>query len=449
MGLREVPGVEGGELCYDWLFLDLNSYFANVEQQRDPGLRGRPVAVVPAMTEHTCAIAASYEAKACGVKTGTMIRDARLKCPSIVCVPARHDVYIKYHHRVVGEVGRHVPVTVVASIDEMACRLTGRLREQGEAIALARRIKAGLARHVGVSLTCSIGLSTNRYLAKVATDLQKPDGLIALHPVSLPDRLRGLELRDFPGIGGRIERRLHRAGVRDFHALWACAPKQLRAIWGSVAGERFWYSLRGHEIPEEATNRSTVGHSHVLAPGQRPPHLAEAVGRRLLLKAASRLRGIGHCASALCVSLRLVNGERYECDQRFPALADSLTLQELFTRAWTGLLRRIGFTSVLKIGVTLHRLTPATGNVQLDLFSRLPGDAPFSPEHQRKRDRLSKAIDEITERHGLDAVTAGIMPGQGSSFTGTKIAFTRVPGLGEFEKMRRVGKRQAMCDPTA
>lgn len=426
----------GGARLYDWLFLDLNSYFASVEQQERPETRGRPTVVVPVMTEHTCAIAASYEAKALGIKTGTGIREALGKCPDLIRVMARHDVYVDYHHRIVDEVERHMPVTQVASIDEMACRLTGRLRRLDEALALARRIKAGLAERIGAHVRCSIGIATNRYLAKVATDLEKPDGLVALHAEDLPGPLLGLALTDFPGISTNREKRLNRVGIHTTADLWACGPKRLRAAWGSVNGERFWYALRGIEIPDDPTNRSTVGHSHVLDPDQRPPALAEHVGRRLLLKAAGRLRAMDHQAAEMTLSVRLEDGRRFEQGARFPALSDSITLQEAFTALWHLLVRRTGDARMKKVSVTLHRLRPAGADVQLDLFER-PDDPSAPPPHaQARRARVSQAIDVLTERFGRDAVTVGIIPGQGSSFTGTKIAFTRIPGRGEFEKPR-------------
>ena len=92
-----------------WLFLDLNSYFASVEQQENPALRGKPVAVVPMMADSTCAIAASYEAKAYGVKTGTPVYEAKKMCPGLKLVLARHDVYVDYHHRIFEEVIKHTP----------------------------------------------------------------------------------------------------------------------------------------------------------------------------------------------------------------------------------------------------------------------------------------------------------------------------------------------------
>ncbi len=112
----------------NWLFVDLNSYFASVEQEARPELRGRPVGVVPMMADTTCCIAASYEAKAFGVRTGTIVADAKRMCPEIVLVEGRHELYTEYHHRVVEAVESCVPVTAVCSIDEMACRLMGRER---------------------------------------------------------------------------------------------------------------------------------------------------------------------------------------------------------------------------------------------------------------------------------------------------------------------------------
>ena len=122
----------------DWLFLDLNSFFASVEQQENPALRGKPVAVVPVMTDATCAIAASAQAKKFGIKTGTNIGEARHKCPDLQLVLARHDKYVEYHHEIIKEVERHYPVTSICSIDEMGLRLD-RLRRPLPRLLLRRR----------------------------------------------------------------------------------------------------------------------------------------------------------------------------------------------------------------------------------------------------------------------------------------------------------------------
>src|SRR5579864_4335998 len=106
-----------------WLYVDFNSYFASVEQQLRPELRGKPIAVLPVMTDSTCAIAASYEAKAFGIRTGTPIYEAKQMCPGLICVIGKHERYVEFHHRIREEVGNHIPIDVVASIDEVACRL--------------------------------------------------------------------------------------------------------------------------------------------------------------------------------------------------------------------------------------------------------------------------------------------------------------------------------------
>jgi DNA polymerase-4 len=128
------------------LFVDCDSYFASVEQHLDPKLRGRPVGVAPVMAESSCCIAASYEAKAFGVKTGTLVRDARVMCPGIAIVPAHPPEYIRFHHQIVAAVEDCIHVEAVLSIDEMWAWLPLNLREPETIREIAARIKATVAR---------------------------------------------------------------------------------------------------------------------------------------------------------------------------------------------------------------------------------------------------------------------------------------------------------------
>jgi DNA polymerase IV len=269
-----------------WLYVDFNSYFASVEQQLRPELRGKPIAVVPVETDSTSAIAASYEAKAFGVKTGTKVHEAKRLCPGLVCVLARHECYVDFHHRLIEEIERHLPVTSVCSIDEVACRLMDNEISVERSTEIAHSIKSGIASNIGRCMRCSIGIAANRYLAKVGTELQKPDGLVVLQGSDLPQKLFSLKLRDLPGIGANIERRVRMAGITDLPGLFALDPRQMRKVWGSVWGEKVWYLLRGMELPEAVTARRSIGHSHVLAPELRDPMKAKDVARRLTLKAA-------------------------------------------------------------------------------------------------------------------------------------------------------------------
>src|SRR5271155_2381603 len=225
-------------LSLRWLYVDFNSYFASVGQQRRRGLRGKPIAVVPVETDSTSAIAASYEAKAFGVKTGTPIYEAKRLCPGLTCVLARHERYVDFHHGLIEEIERHIPVTAVCSIDEVACRLMDNEISVERSTEIAQSIKRGIAKTIGPYMRCSIGISPNRYLAKVGTEVQTPDGLVVLRTEDLPQKLFSLKLRDLPGVGANIEHRIQIAGIMDLPAMFALNPQQMRKIWGSVWGEK-------------------------------------------------------------------------------------------------------------------------------------------------------------------------------------------------------------------
>mgnify|MGYP000851214433 CR=1 FL=1 len=195
------------------LHIDLNSFFASVEQQHDPSLRGKPVGIVPLKTEATGCIAASYQAKAFGVRTGTSVPEARRLCPGIILVPACTERYVKAHHAIIAAVDTVWPVHKIWSIDEIECRLTGVQQSRPQAERIARRIKRAILSRVGQCLTCSIGIAPNQLLAKLGSDLQKPDGLVIIEEHELPQRLYPLRLNELVGIGPRMEQRLLSRGV--------------------------------------------------------------------------------------------------------------------------------------------------------------------------------------------------------------------------------------------
>jgi DNA polymerase-4 len=136
-----------------WLFLDLNAFFASCEQQENPALRGKPVIVVQTLTDSAVAIAASYAATGFGIKTGTLVRAARRLCPDVIPVQANHQLYTDYHDRILAAVDTCLPVEKVCSIDEMACRLMGTERKVPAARALALKVKQALRDQLGECLT--------------------------------------------------------------------------------------------------------------------------------------------------------------------------------------------------------------------------------------------------------------------------------------------------------
>ncbi|MCL4679429.1 MAG: impB/mucB/samB family protein [Alphaproteobacteria bacterium] len=422
-----------------WLFLDLNSYFASVEQQERPHLRGKPVAVVPMETDYTCAIAASYEAKAYGVKTGTMIKDAKRMCPNLTCVLARHDKYVEYHHKIVDEVALHTPINKIWSIDELSSRLPPSRRSVEAATEVARRIKRGLREHVGPAITCSIGVAPNSLLAKIAGDMKKPDGLTILRQEDLPGPLFDLALTDLPGIGANMERRLNRAGVRSIRDLWNLSPKHARKIWGSVQGERFWYWLHGYDFETPESKHSMIGHSRVLDPDLRRPPAARQMARRLLSKASGRMRRKNLSAGRLYLSVRSCDYARWGGERRFSHASDPFTILQHLEDLWAEMMAAFNTSSGLsrssrdglrlkKVSVILFDLR-APQEVTLDLFET--NEAETRAQHL-KNAALTAALDRLNERYRAETVSIGLPPKTLSGYVGTKIAFSRVPEREEF-----------------
>ncbi|MFN4282541.1 MAG: hypothetical protein ACK4NA_07870 [Alphaproteobacteria bacterium] len=428
-----------------WLFLDLNSYFASVEQQLDPALRGRPVAVAPVMSDSTCAIAASYEAKAFGIKTGTPIWEAREKCPDLIVVPARHDIYVRFHHRIVAAVKSVIGVARVESVDEMGCLLPEDKRTRAAALDLGRKVKAAIYDAAGPCLRCSVGVAPNRFLAKVATELHKPDGLTAVGLAELPGPLLKLKLRDLPGIGANMERRLLRAGIADLASLWALDARAARRVWGGIAGEGFWFMLHGFDLPPRETKKRTIGHSRVLDPDLRAAAKARLVARRLAAKAATRLRRDGYVAGHLAFSARAESGQRYFGDFRLGATQDSLAIMDALDVLWARHLAPWAPRRLKKVSVVLHEIAPLA-DTTLDLFAaRAPAPPPPKAASLIAAPRLgdtraallSARLDALNKRYGRDTVSIGALgdkPGEAKTldYLGAKVAFTRIPDIAEF-----------------
>jgi len=285
-----------------------------------------------------------------------------------------------------------------------------------------------LAKNVGEYIKCSIGIAPNRYLAKIATDFKKPDGMTFIHPEELPGKLLELKLRDLSGVGKNMERRLAFAGINNIQDLWNLDSTTMRKAWGNVWGEKMWYYLRGYELQEEETTRTTIGHSHVMAPDLRDPEKAKFVARRLTLKVASRLRRIGYFASSFHISARFESGTRFEEALQCYRAQDSITFLNLLNKSWANLTKKAGKNRIKKISISLYGLT-ASGDLQPDLFSALPDK---DSDKRSKAEKISKALDAINHKFGRDSALIGMLPSQGKSFSGTKIAFTRIPDVEEF-----------------
>lgn len=396
-----------------WLFLDLNSYFASVEQAEAPKLMGRPVAVVPTLADTTCCIAASYEAKKFGIKTGTLVSDAKRACRDIIFIVADHRKYTAYHKRILQAVDKCIPIYKVLSIDEMACELIGRECNENIAIERAMQVKETIYKDVSPALSCSIGLAPNSYLAKIASDMQKPNGLTIIHQQDLPHILYKLSIRDFPGIGPNMEQRFFNHRCTTVERMYQLSADEMRKIWGGICGEEFWHRIRGVNLKEKPTKKSSIGHSHVLPPLKRNHKDALSITVKLTSKCGVRLREQGLFCSELNLSVKFISGSKDENKWhdrvRFDETRDSITLIKHLEDLW----EKVPKKKILRVGVTLTHLKPDTSH-QLSIFE------------DRKSDSLMQAIDKINKKYKSGIVYSGSCH-TAKDAAPARIAFSRIP----------------------
>ena len=366
------------------MFLDFNSYFASIEQQENPALRGKPVAVAPVDADTTCCIAASYEARAYGVRCGTMIREARRMCPDLVVVNGDHAVYAAYHKRIMEVAQTLLPVDGEHSIDEISFRLLGTERTPAVARELALEMKRRLRERVGEAIRCSIGIAPNAFLAKVATKLQKPDGLVVIQTADLPQRLYGMKLTGFPGISHRMKARLNAQGIVTTEGMCAASKYELTRAFGSIVGERWWYLLRGIDLTTEKHSRASFSHSHVLPPRFRSEEGCRMVLTRLLYKAAMRLRAEGLWTGGVAFGVSGIE-KGWEAYVPLPPTQDSRALSDALMSQWPNR----DFRRPIKVWLVLTHLLPTEG-VTPSLFD----------EREETSLKLSQSIDRMNARFG-------------------------------------------------
>jgi DNA polymerase IV len=398
------------------LYVDFNSYFASVEQQLRPELRGKPVAVVPMIADTTCAIAASIEAKRFGVKTLTNVADARRLCPEIIFVESRPSVYVEFHQRAKTVVESCAPIADVNSIDEMWIRLTGRDQPRLAAEKLALEIKYRLSKQLGECITCSIGIAPNTFLAKTASDMKKPDGLIVIEQADLPHALMSLKLNHFVGIGKKMLQRLNDHGINSTPELLGASQAKLREVWGGIEGERFWQKLRGEDVSTRETQTSSISHSHVLAPDVRKHDKALAILSRLTQKAAMRLRDGDYVTNNIAIAIKLRGGETYKTHQRIDATDRSATILSTVNSLYETLMleRAVRNGSPMQVGMVLGGLQAKAGQ-SLSLFDAQPNT-----------EKLDRVVDELNLKYGNNTLFWGGAFGARQSAR-MAIAFNHIP----------------------
>lgn len=392
------------------MHIDLNSCFATVEQQARPLLRGKPVAIVNRRTDNTAIVTASYEAKARGVKVGMKLREAKLVCSDIIALESDPSKYRYVYHRLLAIMREYSAHVTMKSIDEgvIDFHYTDAVTSGRDLIDIGYEIKQRLKDEIGVWMRCNIGISTNRFLAKTAAGLHKPDGLDSITSHNIVEVLSELKLTDLTGIASRNEQRLNSVGIyTPLQFLDADCETLRKVVFKSVVGEWWYKRLRGFEVDDIETQVQRVGRQYVLERfdltydeiTKRLHHLCESVG--------SRMRSQGKAARGVYVYAKTFERGYWHSSalSPLPFFSDqSIYAQalQLFSKAPDG---------IREIGVHCYELTDYEDS-QLSLFS-----------DQIARERqIVGTIDALNQRfgertiHSADTLNTGM-------YVRTKIPF--------------------------
>lgn len=395
------------------MHIDLNSCFASIEQQSRPLLRGRPVVIVNRATEHTGIVTASYEAKAMGIEALMKLRDARKLVPDLVAIESDPAKYKYVYRKLLAIMQDYSANVTMKSIDEGIIDFRDApvaIRERGLEV-IGREIKQRLRDEVGVAMRCNVGIATNRFLAKTAAGLHKPDGLDIITPTNLHNVMNTLKLTDLNGIARRNEYRLNSVGIYTPRDFLAATEEVLRTVvFKSIDGTKWHKRLRGWEADDMPTTLGRVGRQYVLERFdlrhdeivQRLHHLCESVGWRM--------RKQGLAARGVYVYAKTASGYWHACRvQALPFFSNAAIYalaRELFADVPSG---------IREIGMHCYKLVTADAN-QLSIFAD-------ELAHERA---IVGATDEINERYGertivsADTIDTGIYVSQKIPFGSTR-----------------------------
>lgn len=376
------------------LHIDLNSCFATVEQQARPLLRGQPVAVTNRKTPNACVVAASYEAKALGVKVGMGYTEAKMYAPDLILVETDPPKYHYVYQVLVGIMRSYSPNIAMKSIDEGIIDFAGtrEVINKRPLTVIGYEIKQRLRDEVGEWMKCNIGIATNRFLAKQAASLHKPDGLDVITYKNLRKVLSTLKLTDLFGIAERNQARLNACGIYTPLELLD-APSELlkRQVFKSVIGEDWYQRLRGYEVDNQEWVTKTVGRQYVLDEMQPSDQLVRSRLAYLCETTAMKLRYKGLAARGILVHIRYAGGDYWYDRKMFKSTFYSNA--EVLRRAMLLYNRRPQDDWPREIGVTCYQLSPSNAS-QISLF-----------EEVNREVWLTEAVDRINEQFGEFTVT--------------------------------------------
>jgi DNA polymerase-4 len=379
------------------LHVDMDAFYASVEQRDRPELRGEPV-IVGGTTNRGVVAAASYEVRRFGVRSAMPIREALRRCPHAICVKPRMQVYREVSHQVFGIFHEYTPVVEGLSLDEAFLDVTASLSLMGGAVSIARAIKGKILEQT--RLTASVGVAPNKLVAKIGSDLNKPDGLTVVDAGNLRAVLDPLSVRRLPGLGRKLGERVEAAGITTLGQLREAPDVVLWPIFGRDSQRMRERASGIDDRPVMAEwDEKSISAEETFFKDLADPARMQAEVLRLADRASARMRAQNLAAGCVQVKIRRADFTTFTRQKRFePSTTDSRTIARIaadLLRQWLDEQPR---ARVRLLGVGVNHLH---ADDQLDLFA-VPAGAPAA-----STTALDTTVDRIRERFGNLAVRRG------------------------------------------
>ena len=394
------------------LHIDMNSYFASVEQQANPFLRGKPVGVCAYLSPNGCIIASSKEAKAKGIRTGCTVAEAKRLDPKVVLVENEPAKYRSTTERIFKILGEYTDRLEPYSIDEAFLDLTGWARDFKEAEKVGQELNQRIKSEVGEWLSSSTGVSWTKFLAKLSSDIGPKGGLLVITPENLDYLLKGRALTDAWGIGSAMEMRLNFLGIRNLLELKNYDPDKIRRSLGRY-GYYLWANVNGLEISqvnEGSPMPKSIGHSYCLPRHTTDKKYLSSILYKLCEKTGRRLREKEMEAESMHIGWSYLSEGGYY--RSFKTQERMFTTEEIFKHAGQVLNKAELATPVRMLAVSVGTLSSVTN--QMSLF-----------HDNLAKKNLSRALDKINDKYGEYMVVSGQMFGT-NDWAKDRIGFRKV-----------------------
>lgn len=399
------------------LHIDLNSCFAMIEQQANPLLRGRPIAVAAYTSPAGCIVAPSIEAKTYGIKTGMRVKDGKMLFPDLIILPPEPDKYRVVHLKIRNLLSDYTDDLQPKSIDEFYLNLEGYPAYKKGMLNVGREIKQRIKEEVGDWLTVSIGIGANRFLAKTAASLHKPDGLDEITKDNFLSIYSSLPLRDLHGIDSGYSIRLNNAGIFTTHDLYSASEQELRHAFKSINGYYWYLRLRGWEIDDVDFGRKSFGNSFAIGKSVSSIEELSPILHKLVEKTGHRMRKAGYKTRGIHVAVLYRDGTYWHQGVTLPEpVYDSADIYRHAFKILSHSPYRLPVHTIAESCFELIR----SEKMQLGLF-----------ENELKKENRVKAVDKINERWGSFVITPAHLMGTNQSVV-DRVAFGGVKELEEY-----------------